>query len=296
MADKTIGFKISEDLQQKTQMMIESSGLSNKDWFQKAVALVEQSELKEGSPEHKHDLIELETHTTRIYELVANMVQRSNYLKDQSTRELQEKIEQKESTITEFQEKAKTAIESAKEMKTSLEQTKQEVEDLEKALEETRVNNENNLDLINQYKEKNDTLTGLVNEYKSYKEDNETLKQMFAEERTQLNDQIAELSEGNVNNISIIEELRKGIEDLTQNNKIEIEQIKERKELEKDKALLETERKYADEITRMSTEHNETVKSLYDEMNNIRKEYEERINMLQEEHKNELNKVNKKKQ
>ena len=53
-----------------------------------------QSELKEGSPEHKHDLIELDAHTTRIYELVANMVQRSNYLKDQATRELQEKIEQ----------------------------------------------------------------------------------------------------------------------------------------------------------------------------------------------------------
>lgn len=38
MADKTVGFKVSEDQQDNAQKMVEVSGLTNKDWFQKAVA------------------------------------------------------------------------------------------------------------------------------------------------------------------------------------------------------------------------------------------------------------------
>lgn len=89
--------------------------------------------------------------------------------------------------------------------------------------------------------------------------------------------------------------LRREKEDLIRNNKIEMERLKERKELEKDKIILETERKYADEMTKMNAEYNETIKLLYGEINTFRKEYVEKINRLQEEHKAELAKVNGKK-
>lgn len=282
MADKTFGVKVSEDLHEKTQLMIESSGLSNKEWFAKAVALVEQNELKEGSPEHKMDLVELETHTTRIYELVANMVQRSNYLKNQTVRELQEKIEEKETTIKEFQEKAKTAIESAEELKEDLSQIQQENDELKNNLSEMRLTNENNLDLINEYKEKIDTLSSLVNKYKFYADENETLKQSFSKEKSQLQSQIDELSEGNIENISIIEDLRKKLEEQERQNNFNADQLKQKMEIEKDKALLENDRKYSEKITQIQNEHTQKIKDMYDEMNNLRKEYGEKIDKLQE--------------
>ncbi|KKE78132.1 hypothetical protein DTX80_17535 [Bacilli bacterium] len=282
MADKTFGVKVSEDLHEKTQLMIESSGLSNKEWFAKAVALVEQNELKEGSPEHKMDLVELETHTTRIYELVANMVQRSNYLKNQTVRELQEKIEEKETTIKEFQEKAKTAIESAEELKENLSQIQQENDELKNNLSEMRLTNENNLDLINEYKEKIDTLSSLVNKYKFYADENETLKQSFSKEKSQLQSQIDELSEGNIENISIIEDLRKKLEEQERQNNFNADQLKQKMEIEKDKALLENDRKYSEKITQIQNEHTQKIKDMYDEMNNLRKEYGEKIDKLQE--------------
>jgi hypothetical protein len=46
-----------------------------------------------------------ELHTTRIYELVMNMVQQSMYFKDQAVREISEQLEKKEQLRAELQEK-----------------------------------------------------------------------------------------------------------------------------------------------------------------------------------------------
>ncbi|MDD1504870.1 hypothetical protein PVA17_19205 [Lysinibacillus sp. CNPSo 3705] len=55
--------------------------------------------MKEGSNDYKQDLTELEHHTTRIYELVVNMVQRSVYLKDHAVKEIADILEGKDSII-----------------------------------------------------------------------------------------------------------------------------------------------------------------------------------------------------
>ncbi len=76
MADKTFGVKVSEELNDKVKAMIENSGVSSKEWFEKAVALTELQSIKQGASDYQQDLTELEVHTSRIYELVSNMVQR----------------------------------------------------------------------------------------------------------------------------------------------------------------------------------------------------------------------------
>jgi hypothetical protein len=38
MSDKTFGVKVSEELYEKVKMMVENSGSTTKDWFEKAVA------------------------------------------------------------------------------------------------------------------------------------------------------------------------------------------------------------------------------------------------------------------
>ena len=107
MADKTFGVKVSEELQEKVQNMISGSNLTAKEWFEKAIALVEVNELKEGASDYTQDLNELEAHTTRIFDLVANMLKRANYLKQNETKGLLEKLEKRDTIITEYQEKCK---------------------------------------------------------------------------------------------------------------------------------------------------------------------------------------------
>ncbi|NRL58361.1 hypothetical protein F3A76_24040, partial [Salmonella enterica subsp. enterica serovar Typhi] len=121
MADKTFGVKVSEELHDKVKSMIENSGDSSKEWFEKAVALAELQSIKQGATDYNQDLNELEVHTARIFELVSNMVQRSIYIKDHAVKEISEKLEQKESIIGEYQEKARTASEELKQVQESLE-------------------------------------------------------------------------------------------------------------------------------------------------------------------------------
>lgn len=76
--------------------MIDSSGISAKEWFEKAVSLTEINVIKQGAVDYNQDLSELGVHTTRIYELVSNMIQRSIYIKDHAVKEYADKVGQKE--------------------------------------------------------------------------------------------------------------------------------------------------------------------------------------------------------
>lgn len=110
MADKTFGVNVSEEVQEKVQNMILGSDLTAKEWFEKAMALVEVNELKEGASEYTKDLNELEVHTTRIFDLVSNIVKRANYLKENETKGLLEKLENKDTIIAEYKEKIDSMI------------------------------------------------------------------------------------------------------------------------------------------------------------------------------------------
>lgn len=81
MADKTLGFKVTEEVYDKAKAIIDTSGLTAKDWWKKT-ALYELNSLKDGiSGDYSNDLAELEVHTTRIYALISNMVARLHIFK-----------------------------------------------------------------------------------------------------------------------------------------------------------------------------------------------------------------------
>ena len=294
MADKTFGVKVSEELYDKVKMMIDASGISAKEWFEKAVALTEMNEIKQGATEYRQDLSELEVHTTRIYELVSNMIQRSIFIKDHAVKEISDKLEQKEAIIGEYQKKAADAAEEAKIVKQKNEELEKEKEDLIKQLEEARSVNANNQLLIDEYKEKNDALSGLVSKYQAFADENEELKTAFdkekkemqaafAEEKEQLRMQVEELSVKAKNQENEIKDLKQLVNSMKREHAIEIERLTERKDFEKERAVLEAERNYQEKLLRANEEYNEKIRSLYDELANARKEYEDRIRMLESE-------------
>ncbi|MFE8698412.1 hypothetical protein ACFYKT_19070 [Cytobacillus sp. FJAT-53684] len=297
MADKTFGVKVNEDLYDKVKLMIDSSGISAKEWFEKAVSLTEMNAIKQGATDYSQDISELEVHTTRIYELVANMIQRSIYIKDHAVKEYADKLDQRESIIGEYQDKAKVALEEAKasmqmaevleKEKTDLsKQLEKERADLLKQLEEVRSVNLNNQLLIDEYKEKNDTLSGLVSKYQSFAEENEKLKDKHADEQERLHSQVVEISTQAHDQQDEIKDLNQQIEMMKNNHEIALERLTEKKEYEKDKALLECERNYQEKWLKANDEYNEKIKELYNEISVVRKEYEEKVKNLEIEVKN----------
>lgn len=286
MADKTFGVKVSEELNDRVKDLIEASGITAKEWFEKAVSMTELHAIKRGATDYNQDLSELEVHTTRIYELVSSMIQRSIYIKDHAIKEYADRLDQKEAIISEYQTKATTSQEDAKvamQMASALETEKA---DLLKQLEELRSVNLNNQRLIDEYKEKNDTLSGLVSKYQSFAEENEKLKDDFSKERERLQSQVKEISTQNDQQQDEIKGLSQQIETLNRNHEIEVERLTERKDYEKDKALLECERNYQERLLTANNEYNERIRELYNEVSNVRKEYEERLESLKAETQN----------
>lgn len=286
VADKTFGVKVSEELYDKVKEMIEASGNTSKEWFEKAVSLTEINAIKQGATDYSQDISELEVHTTRIYELVSNMIQRSIYIKDHAVKEIADKLDQKEAIISEYQNKAMVSSEESKVSKQIADALEKEKEDLLKQLDEARSINFNNQLLINEYKEKNDTLSGLVSKYQSFAEGNEKLKEEYSKDRGRLQSQVNELTLQTHDQQDEIKRLNQQIEIMTNSHGIELERLTERKEYEKDKAVLESERNLQEKLLKANDEYNEKIKELYNENATIRKEYEVKIEALKLEMNN----------
>lgn len=286
MADKTFGVKVSEELYDRVKAMIENSGDNAKDWFEKAVSMTELQSIKQGAADYSQDLNELEIHTARIYELISNMVQRSIYIKDNAVNEVADKLQQREAIIGEYQEKARAAGEELKTTKESLTALEQEKEEVSKQLESQLATLENNQSLINEYKEKIDTLSSLVNQYKGYAAENVELKKSYAAEKEQMKEEFTqkerELKTSIIDSRKIIEDQRKQVEQLTerlgntiQANEKEIDSLKVNfgnqltqltttKDLEKERAILEVERKYQEQLQEIHDQYNEKLSRLYE--------------------------------
>lgn len=287
MADKVLGFKISEELHDKVKTMIEhSAGGSNKEWLEKAVALSEIHELKTGAPDYKQDLSELEIHTTRIYELVGNMIQRAEYLKDDAIKGLTEKLDSKELIITDLQRTAKDLQERLEQSEAATKQRTEDLQELNEQLEGLRSMNATNLDLIQEYKDKIDTLSSLVNKYQGYATENTELKEQFASEKESMaadfkkeeNRLLSAIDELKVTNNDQQDEIKrltsavnKGIhdreketKDLRDNHVNQLTQLTQSKNLEKERAVLEVERKFQEKLQEVHDQYNEKLARLYE--------------------------------
>ena len=271
MADKTFGVKVSEEMYEKAKLVIEASGVSSKDWFEKAVALYEVNSIKQGSSDYTQDLTELEHHTTRMYELIVNMIQRSVYLKDHAVKDISDKLDSKEAIITDFQQQMqnlKAEVNEKNNVVVVLQHREKELEDKLKA-NETML--ENNQALIAEYKEKNDTLNGLVTKYQSYSEENEQLKIELDEVKATLTGRAID-AELKVDLLTRnLAESGAALQKAQQEHEDGLYMAIERKDLEREKALVEIERQQQAQMAALNEQHNEQIRELYAEIAELRK-------------------------
>lgn len=288
MADKTYGFKVNEDVYERARMIIESSGLSSKDWFENALAMYEVKAMQTNTPEYAKDLTELELHTTRIYELVINMIHQSVYLKNHAIKEVADKLESKEGIILELQSKLVEMKEQVNQLTTNNKQSSELQATLQEQLNEQKNTIDNGNLLINEYKEKNDTLNGLLTQYKGYAEENEQLKSSFEQEKANLLQQANEQRASAEEKIRDLETLNQTanerahqlevvLENAKANYERELEIMQERKELEREKALVEVEREYQAKLQVQLDKYNDKVAELHTENERIRASYEAKL-------------------
>lgn len=279
----TLSIKVDTDIRDKAQEMIKTSGMTGKDWLNKAISLIEIQSMKEQSTDFASDLSELEVHTTRIFELVGNMVQRSVVLRESAVRELEQKLEQQRELTSEYQLKVKGAVEEKDQALADLEESQKEQSELEKQLEELRATLETNKLLVNEYQQKNDTLTGLVTKYEAYATENDQLKETLVKERSSHQSQIEELTYQTNEQKAEIKELEQQKNSLTEAHKTALERLEERKDLEQEKALLQAERSHQKALTESNNDYSQKLQSLYEQLENERRGHEKRVQELQQQ-------------
>lgn len=291
MADKTFGFKVTDEVYEKAKLLIETSGLSSRDWFENALATYEVKALQTNAPEYTRNLNELELHTTRIYELVVNMVQQSMYFKDQAVREVSEQLEKKEQLLAELQEKLQTTKQSVQTLQADKDELTSIQAEQQKQLDEARTAIENSQLLIAEYKDKNDSLTGLVTKYQGYAEENEQLKVAFAEEKEALltaatteKQQLEQALTTATNEAKANETKATELEKALAEEKAKAEQatalLQERHELALERAIVKAEREYQEKLQAQLDTTNTRITELQAENDRIRVSYENRLEEL----------------
>lgn len=186
MADVTLGFKVSEEVKEKAKQTIEASGMSAKDWIQSALVMYEAKNIQLQAPEFVISLQELEVHTTRINELVINMVQQALHLKEQAVRDVLKESTLKDSLVTDLQEKIRDMKQQAQAthdenatLRESLEQLAAQLADIKQAYTTQEI-------LLQEYTVKVATLAEEVIAYETLKEKWNTLKKEHTAEVTSL--------------------------------------------------------------------------------------------------------------
>lgn len=262
MADTTYAVKITEELKDKLQHLIDKSGHSSKDFFAEMISQFELAGIKKKTPMLAADIDEMMSLTTRINNLFVNIGERINSMEESHRLQLAQKAKDKDALIgllrqqlddlrgeaTQTDEQIQALLSENMELKASAATFKEAHRAEADQLKEINRKNDN---LMTGHMEKIDMLTGLVNEYKPYADENAALRQALHETQKTAEDTLQE-------NEKISRELLA----LRQEMARELEQQKIRIELERDRLLLE-----------QRTQHNTEVES-------IRELYQNKINQL----------------
>lgn len=289
MADRTLGFKVTDEVHERARTLIEASGLSSKEWLEHALAMYEVKALQANTPDYAKDLTELELHTTRIYELVVNMIQQSLYLKDHAVKDVSDKLESKEGIITELQAKLAETKEQVNQSTTENKQFAEQQIVLQKQLDEQKSTIDNSNLLISEYKEKNDTLSGLVTKYQGYAAENELLKEELANTKAELTNRTHQAEQERDQLHTKLQLSQEQLNQAHTQHKAALETLTEKKDIEREKALIALERTNQEQLTAA----NEKIRSLYDEIAELRLTHEQQTQELKQDFESQLNDLKK---
>lgn len=263
MADSTTySVKVSDETQEKLKILVEQSGLNNKEFFTTLLSMYELQQTRTNTPILSQDIDELETLTKRINSIFVNVGERFNTLQKINTETLEQSKATNNSTIELLQQRIKTLetdrLDDEDRIKLFIsdkERAEQQNVDLQSRIKELEQATEDKQALINEYKEKLDTQTGIVKEYRQASEENKTLQRQNIELAKQIEEQRKEnllLSD------KMDEKKTKHTEDLKRQQ--------DTLNIEHEKAILELECRHQKELQESQELYNDKVKSLLERL------------------------------
>lgn len=280
MADTTYAVKVSDELKEKLQKLVDESGQSSKDFFADMVSQFELANAKKQAPILSADIDELVKLTTRINNIFINVGERVLNLQETYQLEAENQMKEKESLISLLQQQVESlkrdAVQTEDQVNALMADNetlrKEKIEAEKKYTSEIGQLKEMNLkndEIISGHSEKINTLSGLINKYQVYADENETLKQKAVEtqravEKLQQNNErlntlLAE-KERQIKNMQDGHGAR--LDEMTQKHSEDMERQKEKFELEKDRALLEQREQYNSELDDVRDMYQEKINQL----------------------------------
>ncbi|MCY9512122.1 hypothetical protein M5W68_21665 [Paenibacillus larvae] len=171
-------------------------------------------------------------------------------------------------------------------------QMKDEAERLVRQMEEA---SENNKLLIQEYKEKNDTLTGLVNDFRQGYEESKSCKRevnLLTQHITKLQEELNKEKE----NVKSLDEIRKeALRQAEERHQAEIGRIVEKKEVEKERELLQIRTEFQDKLQKSNEESTIKIQSFYERIEQLRKEHEQELKKQSEAYEKQIEQIKKQK-
>ncbi|WP_134704931.1 hypothetical protein [Ammoniphilus sp. YIM 78166] len=119
-------------------------------------------------------------------------------------------------------------------------------------------------------------MTGLIAEYKTYREENQQLKEAIHNFQQQVQEKSTQLVQRD-QDIAAVEEK---VKQLQAKHADELDRLAERKDMEKERELLQVRTEYQEKLQKVNEESTSKIQSFYERMEQIRKEYEHQIEEL----------------
>lgn len=254
-------YRLKEDTKEKIKQQLGGLGLTQEEYFNRVVSLMELENVKKNNL-FAINATEVQELTQRLYNIFINLCEQGNSFLENKNVELQELKQKykdmlldKEDVIHQLKEELQQVYNENNVLQNENEEHKIGLmkikSDYEKQIDQLESSLRDKNSLVDEYKSKNDTLTGIVEEYKGFKDENKALNGLLTVEQTKnnnLNDSIKEKEH-------IIIKLNKDIEELKHKGKEEIKQLEERKDIERDKIILELNKAHQEEINSIRNEY-----------------------------------------
>lgn len=278
-------YRLKEDTKDKIKQQLDQLGLTQEQYFNRVVSLMELENVKQSSFLSKDTTI-IQSNLDSILNAFISIADSSNNLIGNKDTELEaakhkykDMLFNKENNITELKLELQQVYDNIRVLQNENDNNKNEVLstkiEYNKQLDQMESNLKDKTSLIAEYKVKNDDLLSIVSEYKQYKVDAEEYKKLLSDAQTKN----IELNNSLKDKDLTINNLNKNIEKLKADNISEIETLKDKASIKLEKSLLESQKKHQQDLEKLNNKHNADIV-----------EYQEKYKALLEKMENDRNK------
>jgi len=248
--------RLDEETKALFNSLAEQSELENKGVFlNRLITLYQSEQLKEQAPLLKPAIEAVETLTARLLDVLngagATIITKEDEQKrqlddhkksfDETRALLQQRITYFEQSQAESEQRMQEFIEDKKEAEQQIQGLHTRIQDLEQTAQDKQA-------LVSEYKSKNDTLTSIIDEYKTAADENKMLKSENVNLTQQIQDTERQLL---VLNQEIDRQAKQYIADMDHQKDI--------LSLEREKAVLEADRRHQDELQELREKHSQKI-------------------------------------